>query len=245
MPPLSFSKAPASRTPNSTLAQMVLARQLIAMGVGPESLVGLSIRRSLDLMVGLYAIAKAGGAWVPVDPDHPADRTAYILESAQPTCVVTTARDDVDLPSGTRVIEIDTLDYGQLDSRPIVNADRLSPLHFSNTAYVIYTSGSTGRPKGVAVTHAAINNQLQWMNAEYGLSASDIYLQKTATTFDVSLWGFFMPLQVGATLVVATPDGPSRPDLRGEQDRGARRHDHRLRAIHAHAVHCECTCRIL
>ncbi|MDJ0114249.1 AMP-binding protein, partial [Rhodococcus erythropolis] len=90
----------------------------------------------------------------------------------QPTCVVTTARDDVDLPSGTRVIEIDTLDYGQLDSRPIANADRLSPLHFSNTAYVIYTSGSTGRPKGVAVTHAAINNQLQWMNAEYGLSAS-------------------------------------------------------------------------
>lgn len=113
--------------------------------------------------------------------------------------------------SGTRVIEIDTLDYGQLDSRPIVNADRLSPLHFSNTAYVIYTSGSTGRPKGVAVTHAAINNQLQWMNAEYGLSASDIYLQKTATTFDVSLWGFFMPLQVGATLVVATPDGHRDP----------------------------------
>ncbi|SCY85738.1 non-ribosomal peptide synthase domain TIGR01720/amino acid adenylation domain-containing protein, partial [Rhodococcus erythropolis] len=188
-----------------------LARQLIAMGVGPESLVGLSIRRSLDLMVGLYAIAKAGGAWVPVDPDHPAERTAYILESAQPTCVLTTARDDVDLPSGTRVIEIDTLDYGQLDSRPIVNADRLSPLHFSNTAYVIYTSGSTGRPKGVAVTHAAINNQLQWMNAEYGLSASDIYLQKTATTFDVSLWGFFMPLQVGATLVVATPDGHRDP----------------------------------
>ncbi|MFI7162904.1 non-ribosomal peptide synthase/polyketide synthase, partial [Rhodococcus erythropolis] len=188
-----------------------LARQLIAMGVGPESLVGLSIRRSLDLMVGLYAIAKAGGAWVPVDPDHPAERTAYILESAQPTCVVTTARDDVDLPSGTRVIEIDTLDYGQLDSRPIVNADRLSPLHFSNTAYVIYTSGSTGRPKGVAVTHAAINNQLQWMNAEYELSASDIYLQKTATTFDVSLWGFFMPLQVGATLVVATPDGHRDP----------------------------------
>uniref|UniRef100_UPI00209BE581 non-ribosomal peptide synthetase n=1 Tax=Rhodococcus erythropolis TaxID=1833 RepID=UPI00209BE581 len=188
-----------------------LARQLIGMGVGPESLVGLSIRRSLDLMVGLYAIAKAGGAWVPVDPDHPADRTAYILESAQPTCVVTTARDDVDLPDGTRVIEIDTLDYEQLDSRSIANADRLSPLHFSNTAYVIYTSGSTGRPKGVAVTHAAINNQLQWMNAEYGLSASDIYLQKTATTFDVSLWGFFMPLQVGATLVVATPDGHRDP----------------------------------
>ncbi|MCJ0903998.1 amino acid adenylation domain-containing protein, partial [Rhodococcus sp. ARC_M6] len=188
-----------------------LARKLIAMGVGPESLVGLAIRRSLDLMVGMYAIAKAGGAWVPVDPDHPADRTAYILDSARPVCVLTTARDAVDFPLGTRVLEIDGFAEAELDTRPVVDADRLAPLRYSNTAYVIYTSGSTGRPKGVAVTHAAINNQLQWMNAEYQLGASDVYLQKTATTFDVSLWGFFMPLRVGATLVIATPDGHRDP----------------------------------
>ncbi|MDV8070277.1 non-ribosomal peptide synthase/polyketide synthase, partial [Rhodococcus sp. IEGM 1366] len=188
-----------------------LARKLIDMGVGPESLVGLAIRRSLDLMVGLYAIAKAGGAWVPVDPDHPADRTAYILDSARPVCVLTTARDQVDLPLGTRVLEIDQLDDAELDTSPVTDSDRVSPLRYSNTAYVIYTSGSTGRPKGVAVTHAAINNQLQWMNSEYHLGASDVYLQKTATTFDVSLWGFFMPLRVGATLVVATPDGHRDP----------------------------------
>ncbi len=188
-----------------------LARLLIDRGVGPESLVGLSIRRSLDLIVGLYAIVKAGGAWVPIDPDHPVDRTSYILESARPACVLTTARDQVDLPAGTVTIEIDAVDPAGLDTRPVTDADRLAPLHPDNTAYVIYTSGSTGRPKGVAVSHAAIDNQLEWMLHEYPMAGSDVYLQKTATTFDVSLWGFFMPLRVGAAMVVATPDGHRDP----------------------------------
>ncbi|WFR73871.1 amino acid adenylation domain-containing protein [Prescottella defluvii] len=188
-----------------------LAHLLIDHGVGPESLVGLSIRRSLDLIVGLYAIVKAGGAWVPIDPDHPVDRTSYILESASPACVLTTARDQVELPAGTDTIEIDTLDYAGLDTRPVTDADRLAPLRPENTAYVIYTSGSTGRPKGVAVSHAAIDNQLEWMLHEYPMAGSDVYLQKTATTFDVSLWGFFMPLRVGASMVVATPDGHRDP----------------------------------
>ncbi|WP_430333762.1 non-ribosomal peptide synthase/polyketide synthase [Rhodococcus sp. ACT016] len=188
-----------------------LAHLLIDSGVGPESLVGLSIRRSLDLIVGLNAIVKAGGAWVPIDPDHPVDRTSYILESARPACVLTTARDQVDLPAGTVTIEIDTLDYPGLDTRPVTDADRLAPLRPENTAYVIYTSGSTGRPKGVAVSHAAIDNQLEWMLHEYPMAESDVYLQKTATTFDVSLWGFFMPLRVGASMVVATPDGHRDP----------------------------------
>ncbi|WP_242676751.1 non-ribosomal peptide synthase/polyketide synthase [Rhodococcus sp. ABRD24] len=188
-----------------------LARILTGMGVGPESLVGLSIRRSIDLVAGLYAIVKTGGAWVPIDPDHPVDRTAYILESARPACVLTTARDEVDLPAGTVTLEIDTLDVDALDCRAVTDADRLAPLRPDNTAYVIYTSGSTGRPKGVAVSHAAIDNQLEWMLHEYPMTTSDVYLQKTATTFDVSLWGFFMPLRVGAAMVVATPDGHRDP----------------------------------
>ncbi|MGF7119706.1 non-ribosomal peptide synthase/polyketide synthase [Rhodococcus sp. BE178] len=188
-----------------------LARILIDMGVGPESLVGLSIRRSLDLIVGLYAIVKAGGAWVPIDPDHPVDRTSYILESARPAAVLTTARDRVELPPGTVTVEIDSLDLDTLDTRPVTDADRLAPLRPDNTAYVIYTSGSTGRPKGVAVSHGAIDNQLEWMLHEYPMAETDVYLQKTATTFDVSLWGFFMPLRVGASMVVATPDGHRDP----------------------------------
>ncbi|WP_282782436.1 non-ribosomal peptide synthetase, partial [Nocardia sp. CC201C] len=188
-----------------------LARFLIADGVGPESLVALGMRRSLELVIGMHAVLRAGGAYVPIDPDHPADRTAYILESAAPVCVLTTARDDLDLPESVRRVELDTLDTSAYSDSPVTDADRVAPLRSSNTAYVIYTSGSTGRPKGVAVTHHAIVNQELWMLHEYPMTADDVYLQKTATTFDVSLWGYFMPLLVGAKLVVATPDGHRDP----------------------------------
>ncbi|MCB8909519.1 non-ribosomal peptide synthase/polyketide synthase [Rhodococcus rhodochrous] len=188
-----------------------LARALVDLGVGPESLVGLSIRRSLELVVGMYAIVEAGGAWVPIDPDHPADRTAYILETAHPAGVLTTARDDVTLPEGIPTIDVDTFDHSRFGTTPLTDAERRGPILPDTTAYVIFTSGSTGRPKGVAVSHVAIDNQIQWMNDQYGLTSTDVYLQKTATTFDVSLWGFFMPLRVGATLVIATPDGHRDP----------------------------------
>ncbi|MFE3028706.1 amino acid adenylation domain-containing protein, partial [Nocardia tengchongensis] len=188
-----------------------LARFLIADGVGPESLVALGMRRSLELVVGMHAVLRAGGAYVPIDPDHPADRTAYILESAAPVCVLTTARDELELPESVRRLEIDTLDVSAYSAEPVTDADRLAPLRPDNTAYVIYTSGSTGRPKGVAVTHHAIVNQELWMLDEYPMSEDDVYLQKTATTFDVSLWGYFMPLLVGAKLLVATPDGHRDP----------------------------------
>ncbi|WP_229579421.1 non-ribosomal peptide synthetase [Rhodococcus rhodochrous] len=190
-----------------------LARHLIRRGVGPESLVGLAVRRSTELLVGMYAIVRAGGAWVPIDPDHPADRIRHILDTADPVCIVTTARDEFEIPSGIAVdaVEIDRLDLADVPATPIGDEDRLSPLRPDNTAYAIFTSGSTGRPKGVAVTHRAIVNQTEWMLHEFEMTSEDVYFQKTATTFDVSLWGFFMPLSVGAKLVIATPDGHRDP----------------------------------
>ncbi|WP_036528987.1 non-ribosomal peptide synthetase, partial [Nocardia sp. CNY236] len=188
-----------------------LARFLIADGVGPESLVALGMRRSLDLVIGMHAVLKAGGAYVPIDPDHPAERTAYILDSAAPVSVLTLSSDESTLPDRVRRIAIDVLDVSAHSAAPITDTDRLAPLRPDNTAYVIYTSGSTGRPKGVAVTHHAIVNQQLWMLDEYRLTAEDVYLQKTATTFDVSLWGYFLPLLAGATLVVASPDGHRDP----------------------------------
>ncbi|MEU7630994.1 non-ribosomal peptide synthase/polyketide synthase [Nocardia sp. NPDC049220] len=188
-----------------------LARLLISQGVGAESLVGLAIRRSVDLVVGMYAIVTAGGAYVPLDPDHPDDRIAHILDTAQPACVVTTIADTVPVPSGTTLLHLDLLALDSFDSAPVRAEELVRPVLPQHPAYVIFTSGSTGRPKGVAVSHAAIHNQIEWMLAEYPLSPDDVYLQKTATTFDVSLWGFFMPLRVGATLVVATPDGHRDP----------------------------------
>ncbi|MEV0111584.1 condensation domain-containing protein, partial [Nocardia sp. NPDC050799] len=124
----------------------LLARWLIARGVGPESYVALGMRRSIDLVVGMYAVTVAGGAYVPLDPDHPAERTEYILATADPICVLTSGDD---LPTDTAQVRIDRLDLGAYADTPVTDADRRAPLRASNTAYVIFTSGSTGRPKGV------------------------------------------------------------------------------------------------
>ncbi|WP_052740935.1 non-ribosomal peptide synthetase [Rhodococcus erythropolis] len=188
-----------------------LARYLISVGVGPESLVALAMRRSVDLVVGMYAVVAAGGAYVPLDPDHPVERNGHILGTAAPVCVLSTAGDGVVLPGEFDVVLIDELDVSGFSDAPVLDVDRVAPLRGSNAAYVIFTSGSTGKPKGVAVSHEAIVNQMAWMQGQYVLTGSDVYLQKTATTFDVSLWGFFLPLAVGARLVVATHDGHRDP----------------------------------
>ncbi|MEU5407521.1 amino acid adenylation domain-containing protein [Nocardia asteroides] len=188
-----------------------LARLLVRRGVGAESLVGLAVRRSLDLVVGMYAIVTAGGAYVPLDPDHPAERIAHILDTAQPVCVLTTTADAVEVPAATPVITMDTVALEDFSGAPLETAELIRPVLPQHPAYVIFTSGSTGRPKGVAVSHRAIDNQIAWMLAEYPLAPGDVYLQKTATTFDVSLWGYFMPLRTGAKLVVATHDGHRDP----------------------------------
>ncbi|MDV6277719.1 amino acid adenylation domain-containing protein [Rhodococcus erythropolis] len=188
-----------------------LARELVTAGVGPDSLVGLAMRRSIDLLVSMYAIVKAGGAYVPLDPDHPADRLGYVLEIAKPTAVLTRTSDAVVLPPGTPTLDVDTLDLSVHADTTVTDADRLALLRADNTAYVIFTSGSTGRPKGVAVSHRAIVANLQWRQAEYGFTADDVILQKTPFTFDVSVWEFFWPLQVGASLVIAEPDGHRDP----------------------------------
>ncbi|WP_280784435.1 non-ribosomal peptide synthetase, partial [Rhodococcus opacus] len=184
-----------------------LARYLIGSGVGPESVVAVGMRRSIDLLVAIYAVVKAGGAYLPIDPDHPAERTAYVLDTAQPVCVLTRAADDTTFATAAPVLHIDTLDLPDEDPAPISTT-----LTADNTAYVIFTSGSTGRPKGVAVTHGAIVNRLLWMQHEYPLTSDDAVMQKTPVTFDVSVWELFWPLQVGATLVIAAPNGHRDPD---------------------------------
>nr|WP_243654735.1 non-ribosomal peptide synthase/polyketide synthase [Nocardia alba] len=187
-----------------------LARHLIAQGVGPDTMVALGMRRSLDLVIGMYAVSVAGGAYVPLDPDHPAERTHYVLETVAPVCVLTTAGDEFDAGS-TTALDIERLDLSGYSDAPVTDAERIAPLRPQNTAYVIFTSGSTGRPKGVAVSHGAIVNRLVWMQQAYGLTGADVVLQKTPATFDVSVWEFFWPLQIGARLVVAKPDGHRDP----------------------------------
>ncbi|WP_194813675.1 non-ribosomal peptide synthetase [Nocardia sp. XZ_19_385] len=188
-----------------------LARLLIARGAGPDTVVGLCLRRGIELVVGMYAIIKAGAAYLPLDPDHPAERIEEIARQARPVCVLTAARDALTLPEGVATLALDTVDLSGFDGAPVTDADRRAPLRTDHLAYVIFTSGSTGKPKGVGVSHAAIVNRLRWMQHAYPLDATDAVLQKTPATFDVSVWEFFWPLQIGARLVVATPDGHRDP----------------------------------
>jgi amino acid adenylation domain-containing protein len=155
----------------------------------PAELIGISIERSLEMVVGLVAILKAGGAYVPIDPGYPAERVAYMIED-----------------SGVSVL---------LDAATILDRERRrdagAPRVPDQAAYMIYTSGSTGRPKGALNAHRGIVNRLLWMQQEYGLTPEDRVLQKTPFSFDVSVWEFFWPLIVGARLVVARPGGHQDP----------------------------------
>ncbi|WP_280231553.1 non-ribosomal peptide synthetase [Nocardia cyriacigeorgica] len=188
-----------------------LARFLIGTGVGPESLVVLAMPRSVELVVAMYAVARAGGAYVPVDPAHPVERIGHILDTARPHCVLSTRAAGFAAATEAPVHLLDALDLSEVPTTAIAESERRSALCPDHPAYVIFTSGSTGKPKGVAVPHRAIANQLAWMEHEYRPRTGDVYLQKTATTFDVSLWGYFLPLRTGATLLLAAPDGHRDP----------------------------------
>ncbi|WP_343996904.1 SDR family NAD(P)-dependent oxidoreductase, partial [Ideonella azotifigens] len=181
-----------------------LARQLRSLGVGPDSLVGLCMERSVEMIVGLYATLKAGGAYVPLDPGFPAERLATILDDAKPVAVLTQShlQDRVPATPGLPVIVLDDGAELLVDPGNLENLTEPGLL-----AYVIYTSGSTGKPKGVGIEHRGIVNRLQWMQQAYPLTAADRVLQKTPFSFDVSVWEFFWPLLEGATLVVARPGG--------------------------------------
>ncbi|MGW0019705.1 amino acid adenylation domain-containing protein [Rhodococcus sp. NPDC003382] len=198
-----------------------LARRLVESGVGPGLTVAVALRRSFDLLVAVYAVLEAGGAYVPLDPDHPAERLAYILEVAEPAVLLTETAAPVPA-DGIEVLDVTALDLGSESADPLTDADRRRPLHAADTAYVIFTSGSTGRPKGVAVTHEAIVTNLRWRQEQYRLGPADVVLHKTPVTFDVSVWELFWPLQAGARLLVAVPEGHRDPRYLADlmRDRG-------------------------
>ncbi|WP_414157498.1 amino acid adenylation domain-containing protein [Pseudomonas sp. BNK-15] len=179
-----------------------LAHYLRGQGVGSDSLVGVAAQRSIEMVVALLAILKAGAAYVPLDPEYPEERLAYMIEDSGIGLLLTQQAllDSLPLPHGVQCVALDALVLDTMpDSTPGLKVEP------TQLAYVIYTSGSTGRPKGAGNSHQALTNRLCWMQQAYGLDASDTVLQKTPFSFDVSVWEFFWPLMTGARLAIAAP----------------------------------------
>ena len=179
-----------------------LARHLRGLGVGPETLVGICVDRSLEMLIGLLGILKAGGAYVPLDPAFPPDRIAYMLDDAQAPVLVAQQRTAAALPPhGARVVLLDA-DWPEIAQQVATNPDVGAGAE--NLAYVIYTSGSTGRPKGVQIPHRAVVNFLRSMAYQPGLGAEDRLLAVTTLSFDIAGLELFLPLSVGACVVIAS-----------------------------------------
>ncbi|WDE06110.1 non-ribosomal peptide synthetase [Thalassomonas viridans] len=222
-------EAQAAKTPDSTalifegqqlsyrqLEQRAnqLARHLLASGAQPETLVALYMERSIEMLVAIWGVLKAGAAYVPLDPQLPASRIGAILSDSQPLAIISQQHLAGSLNGLTDVpvlaIDEESLaaDLAALSPDRIERARVQSPL---SCAYVIYTSGSTGLPKGVVCTHQGLVNQADAKQRQYPLTTQDKVLQKTPYSFDVSLQELIWPLVSGACLVIAKPEGHKAP----------------------------------
>jgi len=198
-----------------------LALALGRLGVGPDQAVGILAERSIEMVVGLFAILGAGGAYVPLDPSYPVERLAFMLEDAGLTALLA-SRELIEGPLGGTLgallgPSLPTL-FLEDGAAAAPSPEEGAPpppsgagVGEDHLAYMIFTSGSTGRPKGVMIPHRGIVNRLLWMQESYRLRPGDRVLQKTPASFDVSVWEFFWPLATGATLVVARPGGHQDP----------------------------------
>ncbi|MCO5556212.1 hypothetical protein L7F22_009758 [Adiantum nelumboides] len=202
--------------PDGTLTAAELDRRSAALagalrerGVGPGSVVGVAVPRSTELMVALLGVVRAGAAYLPLDPEHPAERIAFTAADAGVDTVLVPVGTDPDTDPLPDLPGVRRLGVAELADGPVPAA--LPDPDPDDAAYLIYTSGSTGRPKGVVVSHRAIVNRLEWMQDEYRLTPDDRVLQKTPASFDVSVWEFFWGPSTGATVVLAAPAGTATP----------------------------------
>ncbi|WP_432125503.1 amino acid adenylation domain-containing protein [Streptomyces sp. bgisy082] len=181
-----------------------VAGALRADGVGPDDRVAVMMERGPQLLVALLGVLKCGGAYVPVDPGHPAERVDFLLRDSRATVVIVDDDATAGLPAAVTVRHIGgLLTGGGTPVEPVATS--------RNLAYVIYTSGSTGRPKGVMVEHRSVVNRLAWMQRRYPLGEGDVLLQKTPVSFDVSVWELFWWAVEGTTVALLPPGGQRDP----------------------------------
>ncbi|MFF9061878.1 amino acid adenylation domain-containing protein, partial [Streptomyces sp. NPDC014882] len=185
-----------------------LARRLVAAGAGPGRFVGLALPRSADLVTALLAVVKSGAAYVPMDPDYPADRLAHMVTDSSPVLVATASGVDlsgVDCGDAAVLVLDDPhvrSDVNGLPGGDLTDAERGGPLHAGSAAYVIYTSGSTGRPKGVVVPHRNVVRLFSATDHWFGFGPDDVWTLFHSYAFDFSVWEIWGPLLHGGRLVV-------------------------------------------
>ncbi len=205
----------------------ILAAYLATQGVGPDVLVGISTERSLEMMVGILGVLKAGGAYLPLDPNYPIDRLVYMLQDSK-VGIVLTHKPVLDrLPTiftseneSASSLHVVCLDSGVPDSPNWDEIEQVAiagrgefagenvnaPVKPGNLAYVIYTSGSTGRPKGTLLQHHGLCNLVEWQRTTFEISCLSRVLQFSPFSFDASVWETFMALANGAVLCLASQD---------------------------------------
>ena len=181
-----------------------LAHYLIGAEAGPETIVGIALERSPEMIVALLAILKAGAAYLPLDPAYPAERLALMVEDASAKLIITTTAVAGTWPPSKPLVCLDAGDIAAaLTHEPASNptdAERISPLRSNNLAYVIYTSGSTGKPKGVGVASASLFNYLQWCLHSFNLNEGRGAPINASLSFDGTTPAFQLPLNTGKTI---------------------------------------------
>jgi amino acid adenylation domain-containing protein len=199
-----------------------LAHRLRAEGVGPGHIVALMVERSFAMIIGVLGVVKAGAAYLPVPPDNPPERIAYLLRDGGVKLLLVHGRTAGRFAFDGLAIDLDDAHaYDGAASNPVV-LNRPQDL-----AYVIYTSGSTGKPKGVMIEHRSLVNRLHWMQRAYPIGRGDVILQKTPYYFDVSVWELFWWALHGATLALLMPGGERNPPALVEAIR-----KHRVSVLH-------------
>ncbi len=186
-----------------------LAHYLIKAGIKADTLVGLCVDRSIEMVIALVGILKAGAAYVPFDPEYPQNRLDFMVDDSSISILLSENKFQNKFPA--QKIEIICLDTDWAEIEKYSSTNPNCPIKPENLAYMIYTSGSTGKPKGTMVSHRAIVNRLLWMQDEYCLTEDDRILQKTPMSFDVSVWEFFWPLMTGAQIIMAQAGGHRDP----------------------------------
>lgn len=174
-------------------------------GIGTGDVVAINLRRGPALCIAIAATVATGAAWTPLSPDLPEARMHGMIARAEPRLVITGLTADIDFSSILRVDEValhpsQTVEAERQGTSDVIDSGEPSPV---DTAYILFTSGSTGEPKAVAVPHAGIVNRLEWMCTYYSLGEADTLMQKTACSFDVSVWEFLLPFTHGLRLAIA------------------------------------------